>query len=298
MINEKWLLTFKTLVETKHFTLTAEKLNMTQPGVSQHIQKLERQLKTPLLKRLGKQFELSLAGQKLYRYAVTKTQLQQDLLQDMQFDDPYSGECRFACSGALAMFLYPHFISYQTLHANLNVFVEAAPNNNIIKDLLNDKVDIGIVTQRLESEQLQQEEIGRELLQLVLPASYKGQRVNLALLNKLGFINHPDGLRFFNKINNSNALCEGKQVESIAIRGYVNQINQILLPVAQGIGFTVVPERTVKQFKQAELLHIAPLDNLVAEPLFLTKKRYRPLPLRYQWFEKQIKTLLSPSEKR
>ncbi|WP_372880221.1 LysR family transcriptional regulator [Psychromonas sp.] len=292
MINEKWLLTFKTLVETKHFTLTAEKLNMTQPGVSQHIQKLERQLKTPLLQRLGKQFELTLAGQKLYRFAVNKAQLQQQLLQEMQFDDPFSGECRFAFSGALAMFLYPHFISYQSLHENLNVFVEAAPNNNIIKDLLSDKVDIGIVTQRLDSEQLQQEKVGSELLQLVTPARYEGETMNFALLNKIGFINHPDGLHFLNKINNSNALCQGKQVENIAIRGYVNQINQILLPVAQGIGFTVLPERTVKQFQQTQLLNIAPLDNPVAEPLFLTKKRYRPLPLRYEWFEKQIRTLL------
>ncbi|HEY5714855.1 MAG TPA: LysR family transcriptional regulator [Psychromonas sp.] len=296
MINEKWLLTFMTLVETKHFTLTAEKLNMTQPGVSQHIQKLERQLKTPLLKRLGKQFELSLAGQKLYRYAVNNAQLQQQLEQDLQFDDPYSGECRFACSGALAMFLYPHFISYQSLHPNLNVSVEAAPNNNIIKDLLNDKVDIGIVTQRLESENLQQVEIGSELLQLVIPASGGVKRVNLALLNKLGFINHPDGLHFLNKINKRNAFCEGQKVESIVIRGYVNQLTQILLPVAQGVGFTVLPERTVKQFQQPHLLNIVALNNPVAEPLFLTKKRYRPLPVRYEWFEKQIRRLLTPSE--
>ncbi|MRY60822.1 LysR family transcriptional regulator, partial [Parabacteroides distasonis] len=42
MINPLWLNTFKTLVEVGHFTQTAEKLYMTQPGVSQHIKKLEQ----------------------------------------------------------------------------------------------------------------------------------------------------------------------------------------------------------------------------------------------------------------
>ncbi|MFT6927062.1 MAG: DNA-binding transcriptional LysR family regulator [Psychromonas sp.] len=293
MINEKWLLTFMTLAETGHFTLTAEKLNMTQPGVSQHIQKLEMQLKTQLLIRFGKQFEMSLAGQKLYQYGINNAHLQRQLQQNLEFDDPHSGECRFACSGALAMFLYPQFISFQTLHSNLTVALEAAPNKNIIKDLLDDKVDIGIVTQQLDSEQLQQLEIGNELLQLVLPATFKEQTVDAALLRRLGFINHPDGFHFFNKINHTNHLLDGKKATSIPIRGYINQLNQILLPVAQGIGFTVLPERAVKQFQQQQSLHIVPLANPVAEPLFLTKKRHRPLPVRYEWFEKKIITLLT-----
>ncbi len=50
---------------------------MTQPGVSQHIKKLEQQTGTPLLQRFGKRFELTPAGETLYRYAaavVTKSQ--------------------------------------------------------------------------------------------------------------------------------------------------------------------------------------------------------------------------------
>ena len=42
MLNPVWLKTFVTLIETGHFTKTAEKLFMTQPGVSQHIAKLEQ----------------------------------------------------------------------------------------------------------------------------------------------------------------------------------------------------------------------------------------------------------------
>lgn len=62
MINQVWLKTFCTLVEVGHFTKTAEKLFMTQSGVSQHIKKLELQLDVALLNRDGKSFILTDSG--------------------------------------------------------------------------------------------------------------------------------------------------------------------------------------------------------------------------------------------
>ncbi|EHH2535403.1 LysR family transcriptional regulator, partial [Vibrio parahaemolyticus] len=51
MLNPIWLNTFKALVDVGHFTKTAELLHMTQPGVSQHINKLEAACGYPLIKR-------------------------------------------------------------------------------------------------------------------------------------------------------------------------------------------------------------------------------------------------------
>ncbi|WP_306763859.1 MULTISPECIES: helix-turn-helix domain-containing protein [unclassified Vibrio] len=53
MLNQTWLKTFKTLVEVNHFTRTAEALFMTQPGVTQHIQKLEQACNTSLIIKKG-----------------------------------------------------------------------------------------------------------------------------------------------------------------------------------------------------------------------------------------------------
>ncbi len=67
MINSSWLKTFCTLVQVGHFTHTAEKLYMTQSGVSQHIKKLEQYLKVELLVRSGKTFTVTEAGKKTLR---------------------------------------------------------------------------------------------------------------------------------------------------------------------------------------------------------------------------------------
>lgn len=293
MINQKHLNTFMKLVETQHFTHTAEQLFMTQPGVTQHIQKLEKHFNTLLLQRYGKQFELTLAGEKLYQTGLAMKLLETQLNEQINHDDPEEGVCSIACSGALANFLYPHFVQQQTLHPKLTVSVEAAPNQNIINDLLSNKMDLGLVTVESVNEQLKQTLVGHEELQLVLPSTHQmSNDAGFEELNQLGFINHPDGLHFLEKIFSVNFKAEYKGPNSLNMKGYVNQLQQILLPVAKGLGFTILPKRAVLQFEQQKLLRVFPLTHIVNEPIYLTQKRYRQLPARYQWFEDKIKTLL------
>lgn len=125
MLNQQWLQTFVTLIEVGHFTLTAKKLFMTQPGVSQHIKKLEEQVGVSLILRQGKRFELTEAGSILYQYARDYRQAETELLARLQTDEPNIGECRFGCSGAIASLLYPHFLERQIQYPSLNVMLEA-----------------------------------------------------------------------------------------------------------------------------------------------------------------------------
>jgi len=294
MIEQKHLITFMKLVETQHFTKTAEQLFMTQPGVTQHIKKLEKHFNTLLLARYGKQFELTQAGEKLYQAGLKMLALEDQLNEQINQDEISKGICSIACSGALANFLYPHFVQQQMLYPELSVFVEAAPNKNIIKDLLSNETDLGIVTIESNHEQLQQTLVGMEELQLVLPADIKlHNKENFEEINNIGFINHPDGLHFAEKVFSANFKADYKGASSLNIKGYVNQLQQILLPVAKGVGFTVLPKRAVQQFPQSERLQVITLDHTIKDPLYLTQKRYRKLPIRYQWFEDKIKGLLT-----
>jgi molybdate transport repressor ModE-like protein len=68
MLNTQHLITFKALVETGSFTKTAKQLGLTQPAVSQHIQKLERDLGEPLLIRHGRSTDMTPAGEVLLQH--------------------------------------------------------------------------------------------------------------------------------------------------------------------------------------------------------------------------------------
>src|SRR5690554_6213556 len=72
MFNALYFRTFITLVETGSFTRTAEHLEMTQPGVSQHVRKLEQYLDKSLLDRQGRRFTLTEAGKRAYDYALDR----------------------------------------------------------------------------------------------------------------------------------------------------------------------------------------------------------------------------------
>lgn len=68
MLNTQHLITFKALVQTGSFTKTAKQLGLTQPAVSQHIQKLERDLGEALLIRHGRTTEMTPAGRILLQH--------------------------------------------------------------------------------------------------------------------------------------------------------------------------------------------------------------------------------------
>lgn len=292
MLNPLWLKTFVTLAEVGHFTRTAEQLFMTQPGVTQHINKLENQVGTLLLTRIGKSFELTDAGLQLLSYAKTKIIEEEHLLQILQTDEPHAGRCRFACSGALAMHFYPRFVQYQLQHEQLQVALEAAPNSRIIESILDNSIDVGIVTQQQSSLELNQLYLGKQALCLVLPPSFKGREITLTLLEDIGFINHPDGHYYAEQLLSAQFGNEFVGMSKLKQRGYINQLNQILLPVSKGLGFTVLPQIVVDEYP--EPLFIANTLSEVAEELYMVSKKQRQLPSRYQWFIDTICEQLTP----
>jgi DNA-binding transcriptional LysR family regulator len=299
MLNQQWLTTFITLVEVGHFTQTAEKLFMTQPGVSQHIKKLEQQVNHGLINRIGKRFELTDAGIALFEYAKLQQTQQQELLRTMTLDDPFVGACRIGCSGSMAALLYPHLIAHQQQHQNLSMHLEAGPNQRILSDLQANKIDIGILTHQVTEADCTSVEIGKQSLCLVLPKRVQGKsfskQVTFESLAKLGMINHPDAKHYWQQITQAFFHPFQQQADKIDIKGYVNQLNQILLPVASGLGFTVLPEFAVRSFSQPQDIQIGYLDKLAIqlfEPLYLAHKRYRPLARRYEKVQQLITALI------
>ncbi len=278
MINPVFLRTFMHLVKTNHFTRTAEQLHMTQPGVSQHIKKLEEYLGTPLLNRYGKSFELTRAGELLYQYGAQQAEAEFDLQQKLAGDDPHAGKCRLACSGSMAMQLYPSLLGLQKQFGELRFSVEAAPKTAIIERIKNNQSDFGIVTQPVNDPMLDSEYLGKDTLCLVLPPKTVARWQSL---RSLGFINHPDGHHYASRVLETNFPDDFNGMDQISESGYINQLGQILLPVAQGLGFTVIPKSSLDAFPFPDQLQSATLEAPVEDEVYLLTKKHKPLPKRY-----------------
>lgn len=292
MINPLWLKTFVTLIETGNFTRTAEKLFMTQPGVSQHISKLEKTCGYTLIKRGKKNFELTEQGRLVYHYANESAKNELTLLDKLSFDDPYAGCCSIACSGALALTLYPKLLDLQSKYPSLTINLKAAPNHLILTEIQQGIIDYGIVTDIPNKTLFDAVEIGQEELCLVLPKTTEIQSDIRKKIIELGMISHPDAEHYLSLyfIQSQEMSLHQLQFNDIPKRGSINQINQILQPVSKGVGFTVLPKSAVENFNKPALLTVFKPEKPVIEALYFVKKQSRELPKRYNILDKFIQS--------
>jgi DNA-binding transcriptional LysR family regulator len=289
-MNLSWLKTFCTLVDVNHFTQTADKLFMTQSGVSQHIKKLESQLDTALLLREGKSFSVTDAGMKLYEQGRELLQNTEDLAALIKEDEPLIGIVKIASPGSIGLKLYPHLLNIQQSQPKLIIDYIFAPNTQIEKNLLERKIDIGLVTERNQNHSLLYTEIALEPLVLVTAKSITA--ISWEMLTELGFINHPDAAHHANLLLGNN-FSEFERIEQFKHQGFSNQIGLILEPISRGIGFTVLPLHAVNAFHQQEMINLHLLTKPISETLYLCNNRHTYETKRTQHVKSLITSFLS-----
>ena len=287
MINTDYLKTFQALIETNSFTKTALQLHMTQPGVSQHIKKLEEHFQTEIIKRSGKSFTITESGRRLLEYS-SKLFIEYDHLKDLiGEDDPFSGACRYASPGSFGFSLFDTLIESTKKYPKLLVSLEVSPNHLIPQLLINRKVDIGFMTKVPDDHNLEYKRFGEEELLLIIP---KGQKIRTFNdLQKIGAVNHPDGPFFKGRLLSVNFPENSNQINTIPSRIYINQTNRILDPVAEGLGFAVIPEGVYAKFPSKEKLSICKLKIKVADEIYRVKRRDEIIAARYATIENLLK---------
>jgi DNA-binding transcriptional LysR family regulator len=278
MINPQHLRTFLELCEVRHFTRAAENLHMTQPGVSQHLKALEKEFGVLLLQRKGKHIELTVPGEKLRRFARKRFQAEREFRENLLQDSPFAGDVRLACSGSNAVLLYPKLLDLQEMYPELRIILEAAPDTGSVNLVKQNKCDIGLITTSIDDPELDIRKLGTEQLSLILPRGSSSQWDDLL---QLGFIDHPNGAHYATRVLGLNFPDHFTGMKTIPVTGYVNQLNQILLPVARRLGFTVLPESTVNCYADQNLIETGKLDTECRETIYLITKKYRTLPERY-----------------
>ncbi|TCS50806.1 DNA-binding transcriptional LysR family regulator [Primorskyibacter sedentarius] len=273
MLNATWLETFVTLTETGHFTRAAERLNMTQPGVSQHLRKLEEQLGQSLIAQEGKSFTLTPAGEAVRDLGLSRRIEERHLRDTIMADDPDVGEVRIACSGSFAQLLYPRLLALIRDAPRLLIHLEAAPQDTVVSGVLDGEFDLGIVGYDTGHPRLNAQPIGREELCLILPSDAADEAVTFASLDERGFVAHPDGFAYADDLFSLNFPEAFAGADRMKVRTFVNQIGQIPAPVAEGIGYTLLPRSGVEAFSRRNRLKIVTLPQRRYHELWSVTRR-------------------------
>ncbi|WP_413700158.1 LysR family transcriptional regulator substrate-binding protein [Psychromonas sp. KJ10-10] len=187
-------------------------------------------------------------------------------------------------SGPMALHIYPQLLAIQKQYSQLTFHIEATPKKRILEGVQSGLFDLGIVTDKPSEHLFNSENCGTEVLALILPKSLENKPLTPELLMECGLISHPDALYYlslyFSHCNEPG--LDKINPEKVPSAGYINQLSQILVPISQGIGFTVLPQSALNAFALPELLHVHQANTIVSEPLYLVHKKGRELASRYQ----------------
>jgi DNA-binding transcriptional LysR family regulator len=271
--------TFMALAETKSFVATAKKLHMTQPGVSQHLRRLEEDYGVLLASRKGKHFQLTEAGKKLLSYCQKLFADHERLRSEIAVDGPTSGICSLASPGSFGIMLYSFLLKFNKKYPDLRFHFTVAPNSSIIQGVIDERYQLGFISIESAETGLVKKKTSQEKLLLVAPK--KAQIDHYEDLKNIGFIAHPDGYHHATRLFMENFPRQFNSIDEIPFKGFVNQINRILDPVAEGLGFTVLPEYAVKSYPRHKEIQIVRLPKSVIDPIFAVSKQNSNLPKRY-----------------
>ena len=106
-----------------------------------------------------------------------------------------------------------------------------------------------------------------------LPADAADETVTFESLEDRGFVAHPDGFAYADDLLSLNFPEAFTGADRIRVRTFVNQIGQIPSPVAEGIGYTLLPRSGIEAFFGRNRLKVVSLPHRRYHELWSVTRR-------------------------
>jgi DNA-binding transcriptional LysR family regulator len=235
---------FVTVAEELHYGRAAKRLSMTQPPLSQQIQQLEKEIGVQLFRRLGRNVELTEAGQVfLIEAQQTLAQTEQAVQNARRAALGEIGRLDVGLVVTAAYSVVPSILcEFRKRYPNVTVVLHELTTHEQTQALQDEHLDVGFLRLPVFSETLEVETFFREPLVVALPSNHPlaaRENISLEMLADEHFILSPPRLRL---AWHDQFMCLCQQT------GFIPQIVQqavhietILGLVAVEIGITVLP---------------------------------------------------------
>jgi DNA-binding transcriptional LysR family regulator len=174
MLDLESLHIFTVAAETENFTRSAQRLHLSQPAVSQHIQALEQQLGLELFVRNGRRISLSPAGEALLP-------LVQDLMRTCrQVEDAahalageVAGQLTLGCSTSSGKYLVPRILArLRERYPLVRAAVKVGPRSQVLDWLQAGVVDVAVTSDRVQRAGLHFRRFFEDEIVLIAPGDH------------------------------------------------------------------------------------------------------------------------------
>lgn len=274
LLEGKLFKTFIAVVEEKSFSKAADKLGYVQSTVTTHIKTLEQNCNKRLFHRLPRGVQLTSEGDKLIKYAYEFINLGESIENAMKDSDEINGSVNVRMIESFFLFRIQPFIK-QFLKDNpmVNLKIDTGFQNDIVENVLQFSVDIGIVPQDPKREDiLFYPIIDEELVFIGTNDTYNDILENgLKILNNKTLISygpiciyHVKAIDILNKYD-----VYPRNITE------VSSIEMIKKSVICGLGYGLAPRSAVNDEIMGEKFNILPIiiDSLFTHGFIVNKNR-------------------------
>ncbi len=286
------LQTFLTLCETCNYTKTAQKLNMTQPAVSQHIQFLENYYQVILIAGKGKNFSLTEEGKALWQHVRTLNANSERILPLLHRIKNQVKSLNFGATLTIGEYTVPPIL-YQIFkedpETNILMFVE---NTHILQKMLwEGKIDFALLEGHFNQNQFEFKIISNEIFIGVCSPENKiaSKTINLGELLEQNLILREPGS------GTRDILEQALYNQNLSIKDFkrkieIGNMNIIKELCHKNVGITFMYREAIKkEISQGYLKEISIRDFNISHPFNFVYLKDCPDKSQIEyWFERII----------
>jgi LysR family hydrogen peroxide-inducible transcriptional activator len=269
---------FVAVAELLSFTKAATRCHVSQPSLSQQIQKLEQDLGVQLLDRLGRRVKLTDAGDAFYERAAAVLDAVDDAKTCVQSSlDWQKGAITVGAIHTIAPYLLPEVVRRLIQRfPEAQITVEEQLTEELIANCLAGELDVGIVALPIAEQRVRAEPLFTEQLVAAAPLDSplaKKKRVTLNDVTSQPFVLLDD------------MHCLGRQtLQFCADRNCTPTVScrtaQLLTVqelVALGQGVSLVPEMAASRNQDRRIVYLPLADKAVEREIgMIWRPRFRP----------------------
>jgi len=266
---------FTTVVKVKSFSKAVSLLYLSQPAVSKHIKSMEEYYGTRLFNRNNQGVSLTSAGQTVYDYAKNILQTHEEL--EKEIDKHLNLENSQLIVGSSVTpgdYLLPCTVwTFKDKHPKIDIKLQIGHTEDIIKKVLKEEVNIGIVEGEIPSEtNLKPTTIMHDKLKFIAsPTEYEQDIFTIEELKDIPLIllNEDFGIRQkFNQFLEINEI----DINSLNIVAEMGSITAIKSAVESGLGVSIASHSAIKKEVYQDLLKVINMQNKFKDRLTIEFK--------------------------
>lgn len=270
---------FSDLVESESFSRAAKLNGVTQSAVSQQLRAMEKHFNVLIVDRSQKQFRLTREGQKLYESAKEILHRYDKLVSELQeMKKVISGTIHISTIYSIGLHELPPYITkFLKDYPSVNVRVEYRRSNLVYEDILHNAVDLGLIAYPVKMRQLEVIPFLEDRLVLICNPHHKladDLSVEIPQLREEKFIGFDQDIPTRKA---TDQMFREAKVEMEPVMEFDN-IETVKRAVEINAGISIVPQATVKQEIQQNLLKAIPIKGCsVIRPLAIIHRKGRVL---------------------